>query len=57
MVLGPFAPQQRLRPSGRAKQQVRLPGRNPALQSQGQGTKHFRRTDKLKRKNDFIGKI
>jgi hypothetical protein len=57
MVLGPFAPQQRLRPSGRAKQQARLPGRNPALQSQDQATKHFRRADELKRKNDFIGKI
>jgi len=31
MVLGPFAPQQRLRPSGRAKQQAWLPGRNPAF--------------------------
>jgi hypothetical protein len=32
MVLGPFAPQQRLRPSGRAKQQARLLGRTPATQ-------------------------
>jgi len=31
-LLGSFAPQQRLRPSGRAKQGARLPGRNPATQ-------------------------
>jgi len=44
MVLGPFASTQRfrssrrtkrfLRPSGRAKQQARLPGRNPLLHSE-----------------------
>ncbi|MDH4195023.1 MAG: hypothetical protein OEV70_12825, partial [Nitrospirota bacterium] len=33
LVLGPFAPQQWLRPSGHAKQQARLPGRNPATQN------------------------
>ena len=33
LVLGPFAPQQRTRPSGCAKQNPRLPGRNPATQN------------------------
>jgi len=40
MVLGPFPPQQRVRPSGRAKRQARLPGRDPALIKPSNHTRH-----------------